>query len=281
MRRYQPDVLVLQWWTSFWAPVWFVLGLLNRIFLQKPLVYICHNVLPHEMRWWDPWLARMALQWGTRFIVQSEEEQKRLAALVIGAQVDIIPHPVYEMFADQKIPKDEARRQLGLPSDALILLFFGMIREYKGLKDLIAAMPEIQMHLGKVILLVAGEFWEDKRPYLELIERLGIGDSVIIEDRYIPNEEVGLYFSASDALAIPYKQMTGSGVVGIAQCYGLPIIRLTSNYADHKPKSSTRIEEFVMLVTSFFTQSKVQVDLSSNKGVSWSHLINKIVEKGA
>ncbi len=224
IRRYRPDVLVLQWWTTFWVPVWFAFGILNHLFLHKPLVYICHNVLPHETRRWDPWLARVVLRWGARFIVQSEEEQERLTALMPGVQVAVIPHPVYDMFADQRIPRDEARRRLGLPLDVPILLFFGIIREYKGLKDVLAAMPEIRAQLGEMVLLVVGEFWEDKQPYLEMIARLGIADSVIIEDRYIPNEEVGLYFSAADALVAPHRRVTGSGVVEMARGFGVPVV---------------------------------------------------------
>jgi glycosyltransferase involved in cell wall biosynthesis len=224
IRRHQPDVLVMQWWTTFWSPVWFVLGLLNQIFLQKPLVYICHNVLPHEARWWDPWLVRLVLRWGKRFVVQSMRERERLLTLLPGACVDIVPHPTYDMFADQRIPREDARRQLGLPQDLPVLLFFGIVREYKGLGDLLQALPAIRSSLGKVILVVAGEFWDDKLPYLEMIEQLHIGDSVVIVDRYIGNEEVGVYFSAADVVVAPYRRGTGSGAVQLAHGFGTPVI---------------------------------------------------------
>lgn len=224
IRRYRPDAVILQWWTTFWAPVWFVLGALIRLLQRVPLIYLCHNVLPHEVRWWDPWLARTVLRWGTRFIVQSAEEKERLLDLIPGAHVDIVPHPVYDMFADQRLPQAEARARLGLPLDVPILLFFGIVREYKGLRDLLEALPEVRKRLGRVVLVVAGEFWEEKQPYLEMIDRLGIGDSVVIEDRYIPNEEVPLYFSAADLLVAPYRRVTGSGVVQMAKGFGLPAI---------------------------------------------------------
>jgi glycosyltransferase involved in cell wall biosynthesis len=222
--RYRPDVIVLPWWTTFWSPAWFVLGALNRLLLHKPLVYICHNVLPHEARWWDPKLARLVLRLGDRFIVQSAVERQRLLGLVADAAVAVMPHPVYDMFADLRIPREKARRRLELPLEASILLFFGIVREYKGLGDVLAALPEVQARLGQVILVVAGEFWDDKRPYLETIERLGIVGSVLIEDHYISNEDVPLYFSAADVLVAPYRQATGSGVVQMARGLGLPVI---------------------------------------------------------
>lgn len=224
IRRYQPDVLILQWWTTFWAPVWFVLGILNRLFLRKPLVYICHNVLPHETQWWDPWIARAVLRWGTRFIVQSEEQKELLVGLIPKSSVIVVPLPMYGMFADGKIAQKEARERLGLPLDVPVLLFFGIVREYKGLQDLLAALPGVREQLGRVILVVAGEFWDDKRPYLDMIERLGISDLVIIEGRYIPNEEVPLYFSAADVLVAPYRRVTGSGAVQMARGFGIPVI---------------------------------------------------------
>jgi glycosyltransferase involved in cell wall biosynthesis len=224
MRRYGPDTVILQWWTTFWTPVWFVLGLLHRLLLRRPLLIICHNVLPHEARWWDSLLARSVLSLGTRFIVQSLDEKEKLLALVPKAQVAVALHPVYDMFAGDRIPKADARKHLDLPLDTPILLFFGIVREYKGLKDVLAVLPGIEAQLEKLTLVVAGEFWDDKRPYLEMIDRLGIGHLVVIEDRYIPNEEVGLYFSAADVLVAPYRHATGSGAVQMARGFGVPVI---------------------------------------------------------
>jgi glycosyltransferase involved in cell wall biosynthesis len=222
--KYAPDAIVLQWWTSFWAPVWFVLGALDRLFLQSPLVYICHNVLPHEAQPWDSWLARLAWLWGSQFIVQSLEERDRLSSRTRDVPISIVPHPVYDMFADQQMPQEEARQRLRLPLDTPILLFFGFVREYKGLKDLLAALPRIRAQLGELTLVVAGEFWEHKRSYLEMIETLEVADLVIIEDRYIPNEEVAIYFSAADVLVAPYRRATGSGAVQMALGFGCPVI---------------------------------------------------------
>jgi glycosyltransferase involved in cell wall biosynthesis len=224
VRRYRPDMIVLQWWTTFWAPVWSVLGALNHLLLRRPVLAVCHNVLPHEVRWWDLWLARMALRWSTRFIVQSAEEQHQLQELLPDAEATIFPLPVFDMFSDGRLPREEARGRLGLPTNVPVLLFFGIVREYKGLGDLLLALPDIQVQLGDVILLVAGEFWEEKQVYTDAIEELGIGGSVVIDDRYIPNEEIALYFSAADVLVAPYRRVTGSAVTKMAASFGLPVV---------------------------------------------------------
>jgi glycosyltransferase involved in cell wall biosynthesis len=151
-------------------------------------------------------------------------EKEKLLGLVPSAQVAVVPHPVYDMFASDWISPEKARRQLNLPLDRPILLFFGIVREYKGLNDILTAMPEIRAQLGELLLVVAGEFWENRHTCQEIIDRLKLGDSVIIDDRYIPNEEVGLYFAAADVLVAPYRRVTGSGVVQMARGFGLPVI---------------------------------------------------------
>jgi glycosyltransferase involved in cell wall biosynthesis len=224
MRRYGPEAIVLQWWTPWWAPAWFLFGLLNRLSLRKPLIFLCHNVLPHEARWWDPPVARAVLRRGSGFIVQSEEEKERLLALVPSARTTIQPLPILDLLADEDLSREEARARLDLPGDIPVLLFFGIVREYKGLRDLLLALPQIRAHLGGIRLLVAGEFWEDPASYLETIERLGVADAVQIENGYIPNEKARLYFSAADLLIAPYRSVTGSAVVQMAYGFGLPVV---------------------------------------------------------
>jgi len=287
IRRYRPDAVILQWWTTFWAPVWFVLGALNRLFLQRPLIYICHNVLPHEVRWWDPWLARLVLRWGTRFIVQSAEEERRLATLLPRAQVAVVPHPVYDMFAGERISKEEAHRRLGLPLEVPVLLFFGIVRKYKGLKDLLMALPEVRARLGRVVLVVAGEFWEDKRPYLQMIEQLGISDLVVIEDRYIRNEEVPVYFSAADVLVAPYRRATGSGAVQMARGFGVPVVTTAVGESVHGianegikdtvlPADSQTLAAEIIRFFAKRPQPRAAKEVDARQVYSWSNLVNWI-----
>ncbi len=224
IRAHRPDVVVISWWTTFLAPAWLTLAVLLRIFLRRPLVILCHNVLPHEASRFDRLATRWVLGLGTRLIVQSDAEKLRLAALLPRQPVDVVPHPVYDMFAGGPPNREQARAALGLPHDVPVLLFFGMVRPYKGLSDILAALPDIRARLGTVRLLIAGEFWDDKTAYLEEIEHLGVRDLVQIDDRYIPNESVPLYFGAANLLVAPYHSMTGSGVVQMAVGFGLPVV---------------------------------------------------------
>ncbi|MCL4561046.1 MAG: glycosyltransferase [Chloroflexi bacterium] len=221
--RYQAEAVLTQWWTTFWAPAfaWVASGLRRR---GVPVIYLVHNVLPHEPRRWDAPLARLALRQGSAFIVQNRREGERLAALAPGVRYQICHHPNYEMFASQKIPKGEACRLLRLPADQPVLLFFGIVRPYKGLRVLLEAAARLKERGENLYLVVAGEFWEDPDDYRLLIDKLGLAGQVHLENRYIPNEEVGRYFSAADLFVAPYIQGTQSGAVKMALGFGLPVV---------------------------------------------------------
>ncbi len=223
IRAQRPDVLVLQWWVPFFAPMWLTLTwCVHRAGIK--VIFICHNVLPHEQYPWDAWLARWTLRQGDGFIVQSQDEKAQLLTLVPGRPLEVVSHPVHDMFAAQAIPRARAREQLGLPAGAPVLLFFGFVREYKGLHYLLEAMPAIRAQLPDVHLLIAGEFWQDKQAYLDQIARLGLEPNITVIDRYIPNEEVAVYFSAADVVVLPYVHVTQSSIVQLAFGFGVPVI---------------------------------------------------------
>lgn len=228
--HYAPDVFILQWWTTFWTPVWLVIGGLYRLLARRPLLMLAHCVLPHGVKRWDPWLARWGLSVGTHFITHSEEEKERLLKLHPKATVTVMSMPVFDLFGEAQISRTEARAQLRLPEDAPVVLFFGMIRPYKGLHDLLVAMPSVKSHLPNVKLLVAGEFWGDPQEYLTQIAALNLQECVILDNRYIPDDEVRLYLRAADVLALPYRRVTGSAVARLAFGAGCPVI--ASNVGD-------------------------------------------------
>ncbi|MGA1842005.1 MAG: glycosyltransferase family 4 protein [bacterium] len=221
--RERPRLLIIPWWTAFWAPQFFTLAFLVRRFTSIEILFICHNVTPHDSAWLHRLSSIFVLINGHYYIVQSEDDRRILSDLVRKPLSHIIKnyHPTYEFFNLEHVDRDEARDTLGLKGT--VLLFFGLIREYKGLMYLIEALPSI-LSAADVTLLIAGEFWEDKDEYTELIKRLGIEDHVKIIDAYIPNEEVQIYFSAADICIMPYISATGSGVAQIAYGFNLPVI---------------------------------------------------------
>ncbi|RJP68702.1 MAG: glycosyltransferase [Candidatus Abyssobacteria bacterium SURF_17] len=220
--KYEPQILVLPWWVAFWAaPFWSMMVLAKRR-LSCEIVVICHNVIEHEENLLKQLATRAVLSRADRLITHSREETRKAGEL-LGNNLNIITafHPSYADLSPVRYPKEEAKEKLGFKGD--VILFFGFVREYKGLDVLIEAMPAI-LHEKKVTLLIAGEFWKGKAAYLEQIDRCGIGPHVRIIDRYIPNEELGLYFGAADLVVQPYVGASGSGVCQLAFGFDRPVV---------------------------------------------------------
>jgi glycosyltransferase involved in cell wall biosynthesis len=139
--------------------------------------------------------------------------------------VVLVPHPVYDCYGNADLSPRQARSRLNLDPDEGVILFFGLVRQYKGLDILLEAMPEIVRRLGsKIHLMVAGEFYDSAEKYRKIIADLNLSDDVTIVDQYIPNEKVATYFRAADLLVLPYRSATQSGVIQVAEYFHLPVI---------------------------------------------------------
>lgn len=221
IRAMKPDMVILQWWHPYFAPCYVILtSLLKGI----KIAYVCHNVFPHERFPMDRRLARMALKRGDYFIVQSAMDAEDLLSIKPNAVFRETQHPTYNAFKFQNMSMAEARKLLSVADDEKVLLFFGFVREYKGLNYLIQAMPEIKQKLDKVRLMVVGDFGEDKEQYMELIRACGVSDVVRTVEGYIPDREVEKYFAASDLVVLPYISATQSGIVQIAYGFTKPVV---------------------------------------------------------
>jgi len=233
-----PDMVVLQWWTTYWTiPFTYLARWCHR--QEIPLVYIIHNVLPHEEKIWDRAMVKLALSPADGFIVQTHREEERLRSLLPQAKSEISAHPAYTMLTNQRVDKIEARQRLGLPLERTILLFFGIVRPYKGLKYLIEALSILKSEGLTPTLLVAGDFWEDRNLYEKQVEASGLSGQVRLDDRYIPDEDAALMFSAADGLVAPYVGGTQSGVAGIALGFGLPMIvteQIAAGLSENNPE---------------------------------------------
>jgi glycosyltransferase involved in cell wall biosynthesis len=220
--RLRPDVTLVQWWHPFFAPAMFTICSILRLMRRGKIVFLCHNVLPHEKSLVDRMLAGVAFAAADGFLVQSREDREKLLRIRKKAPVAVHPHPIYDFFGTGSVTKEWARRTIGA-GDGPLLLFFGYIRGYKGLVYLIEAMPLIREKVPAK-LLVVGEFYEDSRPYTELAARLGLDTAVRFESRYVGNEEVESYFVASDLVILPYVSATQSGIVQIAIAFDRPVV---------------------------------------------------------
>ncbi len=218
-----PEGLVIQWWVPFWAPAFGLLIRLVRRRTHARIVCICHNVEPHESVMLNRQAARFVLGQCDLLVVHSEEEAKKAQSLLPGIAIARCPMPTYGgLKPATELCKAGARASLGLKAE-YVLLFFGLVRPYKGLALLLEALALARQQVP-AHLLVVGEFWEPKYRYLRQIHKLELGEHVTIVDRYVPNEDLATYFAAADVLVLPYLSATQSAALQLGFSFGLPAI---------------------------------------------------------
>lgn len=218
IRAFQPDVLIIAYWMSFFVPAYAHIA--NRMKKHCKVVTLIHNAIPHEPRFFDKPLASMLFKESDSFVVMSDTVRDDLLTLKRDAHYIYNPHPLYDHFGE-KLDPQEARRRLALPEGKKTLLFFGLIRDYKGLDLLIDAMAELD---DSYQLVIAGESYGSFEKYQTSINHSPACHRIQVHNRYIGDEEIPLFFSAADALILPYRSATQSGVVSIAYHYELPMV---------------------------------------------------------
>ncbi|MFM1894637.1 MAG: glycosyltransferase [Crocinitomicaceae bacterium] len=220
IKREAPDVIITKYWMTFFAPsLGFVLGKQHKKTLR---IAILDNVLPHERRFFDHAFNRYFLRRNDGFVVMTEKVKKDLHRYRPDAPCMLIPHPVYNQFG-AKIERSTALGRLNLTflHDKKVLLFFGIIRDYKGLDLLLNALAGLSSDYH---LVIAGEAYGDFSVYQSLIDSLGIAERCHVFERYIDDQEVSSFFCGADVCVLPYKTATQSGIAGIAQHFTLPLI---------------------------------------------------------
>lgn len=216
---WQPDAVVLPWWVPFWAPHWAVIGRAVKGLAFRPkLLFICHNVLPHEPGRLDRAAARVALGPGDGFVLHSQADAQRLERLLPGKPARVTPHPTYAPLAPA------GAVGIDLPADQYNLLLCGLVRRYKGLDLLLDALPDVVAALPQTHLTVVGEFWDGVKAYAAQIERLGLTHHVTLRDEYVPNETLAGYLRSADVVVLPYRSATQSGIIQAAFGQGTPVI---------------------------------------------------------
>jgi glycosyltransferase involved in cell wall biosynthesis len=223
LRKAAPDIVLVRFWLPFMGPA---LGTILRQAKKNGhtrVVALTDNVIPHEKRPGDKPFTAYFLKTCDAFITMSEKVMTDLRTFEPAKPAQLVLHPLYDNFG-APVPKAEARQQLGLDANARILLFFGFIRAYKGLDILLEAMADPRVRAAGIKLLVAGEFYADEKPYRKQIEKLGLGDALILRTDFIPDSAVRYYLCAADAVVQPYRNATQSGVTPLSYHFEKPMI---------------------------------------------------------
>ena len=221
IRKQKPDFILFRYWLPFFGPCLGTIGKLVKS--HTKVLALTDNIIPHEKRIGDHIFTKYFVKNCDGFIAMSKVVLNDLSIFTQNLNKAYSPHPMYENYGDA-ISIDLARKKLNLNPHDKIILFFGLIRHYKGLDILLEALAAPEIKNQGVKLLIAGEFYDDKNFYLQLIKKLKLQDHVIVHDKFIPNDEVRDYFCASNLVAQTYRNATNSGVTMVGYFYEKPML---------------------------------------------------------
>ena len=223
LRKAKPDILIFKFWLPFMAPCFGTIIRIAKLNRHTKVICIADNIVPHETRFFDKPFIKYFVKSCDGFISMSESVKNDLFRFRPKAKHQLVFHPVYDNFGNG-VEKAIARNFFNLKTDDKVILFFGFIRRYKGLDLLLKAMADLRIRQAGIRLIIAGEYYEDKTFYTQLIDDLGIADLLIMKDDFIPNEEVKMYFSAADLVVQPYRSATQSGITQLAYHFEKPMV---------------------------------------------------------
>jgi glycosyltransferase involved in cell wall biosynthesis len=226
VRSQQPDLVAIDWWQPFFGvSMWAISRLLLPLYKNK-ILFITENVISHEARFVDRILTRIGLANADKFLCFSQQVVNDLKPFRLREQPIFRSElPIYDWFK----PAEESeiaptRTRLGFAPSDKVILFFGYVRKYKGLDILIEAFAQLAPKMPELKLLICGEFYDDPKEYTDLIARLGIAQSTVLVNQYIPNEEVMQYFAVSELVVQPYRSATQSGILNMAYGALKPVV---------------------------------------------------------
>ena len=294
LRKAAPDMLICCYWMAFFAPAY---GLISRIARRNgktKTIALVHNMMPHEPSILDKLFAPYFVKSQDGFVALSEsvvrdiDKVERLKLKVERRPKTFTPHPIYDHYGD-RMSKEEACKALGLPADKDYMLFFGLVRAYKGLDLLLDAFGKVKDQLPNLRLIIAGEFYEDEAKYRAQIERLGLKERVVVRNEFVPDADLRKYFGAADLIVQPYKTATQSGVTQVAFHFEKPMLvtnvgGLGEIVHDHQmgyacdPKPESIAEDLL----DYFTNSR-QTDYTAylqkeKTKYAWSNLTKAFVK---
>lgn len=286
IKNLNPDIVIITYWLPYIAPA---LGTIARVIRNKKrvkVISILHNIIPHENGIADKWLSNYFINSVDGYIAMSKSVFQDLKTFDKKKPRVLSPHPLYDHYKGKK-DKFSAREELDLDRKTRYLLFFGFIRDYKGLDLVLKAMSDLKSRLKNVKLIVAGEFYANPDKYYKLIDDLEIKQYVLLENEFIPDSKVGSYFSAADLVVQPYKSATQSGVTQIAYHFEKPMVvtdvgGLSELIPDGKVGYVVQPNEEALAnaIYKYFKENKEQEFIENikeeKKKYSWSILIENI-----
>jgi len=223
IQKERPDILILKYWLPFLAPCFGTIARLVRKNNHTKVICIADNIIPHEKRPGDMLLTRYFMNSIDGMIAMSKEVLESINLFSKTLPRAFCPHPLFDSFGE-KMSREDALASLNLSDEYRYILFFGFIRDYKGLDLLIEAFADPRLEDVDIRLIIAGEFYADPAPYYKLIQKYNLEDRLILKTDFIPDNEVNRYFCASDLVVQPYKSATQSGVSQIAYHFEKPMI---------------------------------------------------------
>jgi len=223
IKKENPDLVIIRYWLPFLAPCLGTIAGIARRNKHTKVICLADNIIPHEHRPGDRLLTNYFIQRIDGLIAMSKSVLTESKSFRDDIPLGFCPHPIFDNYGD-KLPLDIARQKLGLEKDISYLLFFGFIRDYKGLDLLLQAFADERLRKFRVKLLVAGEYYSSPEPYLKLIQEKNLSELVELRTDFIPDNEVNLYFSAADMVVQPYKSATQSGVTQIGYHFEKPML---------------------------------------------------------
>ncbi|MCX6307130.1 MAG: glycosyltransferase [Bacteroidetes bacterium] len=286
LRKQKPDLVIVKFWMPFMAPCFGTICRIIKGNRHSRVITIIDNLIPHEHRPGDRLLSSYWIGSVDGCVAMSKSVLDDLETFDAKKPKLFCPHPLYDNFGDP-VSKHEAVSRLNLDPAYHYVLFFGFIRDYKGLDLLLEAFADERLHQLNIRLLVAGEFYCDPKPYQEIIAKHHIGDMVIMSNDFIPDSKVLDYFCAADLVVQPYKSATQSGVTQIAYHFNKPmIITDVGGLAEFVPHEKAGYvvnpvpAEIAAAIVRFYRENK-ESEFSANAAIekqkySWANMVDTI-----
>jgi len=271
IKQEKADLVVFDWWQPFFGICHFFISLFIKKRYKERIVFITENFISHETRYIDSFLTKLGLRNANYFIALSQIVEEDLKSISADKKIYRAELPTFDLY---KLPDESAineeRKNLGFKDDR-ILLFFGYVRKYKGLDILIKAMPSVISSNPDVKLLIVGEFYDDPSSYQNLIKELKLDNIVKVLNRFVKNEEVGLYYGMSDLVILPYRSATQSAVLNVSYSFLKPVVAtkvggLKEFVDDGETGFLVDPESVIALANGIktFFDSKDKIDFTSN-----------------